>query len=282
MDNKFFPHQGGGTINTKGTYDAPYNFQPDQPVSLDSRTVISEWTNESLQTMTNSDIYAGMQIYCLADKKNRICRWVPGEGKYSGLDCLWDVIHTSDEDAWVDIRDMEVEQPVTLLSDRIAQAELRKWRYSINKTNEYLGFYNLGNSAEEIIKSLNDKDDITLNNILNYLVFNVSKEDDLVISDSAIRTHIINLSKKSETAKKNAVGKNFIIFVPVGGKQISSISFDGGNTNKTTTDAIDKTLKVISINPPYILNNVAYKVYVTIEKLNETELESLSIKLSFT
>ena len=69
MNNKFFPHQGGGSINTKQTYDAPYNYQPDQPVALDSRAVISEWSDDALKSMTNNDIYAGMQIYCLADKK---------------------------------------------------------------------------------------------------------------------------------------------------------------------------------------------------------------------
>lgn len=281
MNNKFFPHQGGGSINTKQTYDAPYNYQPDQPVALDSRAVISEWSDDALKSMTNNDIYAGMQIYCLADKKNRICRWVPGEGKYSGLYCIWDVIHTSDEDAWVDIREMESEQPVTLLSKRIEQAELTKWRFSISDMYQYFGFYNLGDSEEEIIKNLNNEELGTLNQLLNYFIFNSNNDNEMTSFDTKFRNHTADFSSKSEDAKKNAVDKNFIIVIPNDKKQLSTISFDGGETNKTITSAIDKTLKVISTEEPYILNNVAYKIYVVIEKLNEIELDNLSIKLTY-
>ena len=128
---------------------------------------------------------------------------------------------------------------------------------------------------------MNNEESGTLNQLLNYFIFNSNNDNEMTSFDTKFRNHAADFFSKSEDAKKNAVDKNFIIVIPNDKKQLSTISFDGGETNKTITSAIDKTLKVISTEEPYILNNVAYKIYVVIEKLNEIELDNLSIKLTY-
>jgi len=61
MDNKFFPHTTDGSLNIRPSYTFPstFNFSPNTAIALDARSIITEWTNESLITLTKNEIYVG-------------------------------------------------------------------------------------------------------------------------------------------------------------------------------------------------------------------------------
>ena len=159
MDKIYFSHYEGGTYNTKGTVILGYNEVPDQPIALDPRTIIEEWTEKALRSLTFSEVYAGLQVYCLQDRCTRICRWTP-TGIYTAADCVWDTIHTSDEDAWVDVRTMETIKPEELLGDRIARAEIMNYQFNIIESN---GYWTISNNVIE-----NDNYDKIIHDMVMY------------------------------------------------------------------------------------------------------------------
>jgi len=178
MDNRFFPHATDGSLNVRPSYTFPstFNFTPNTPIALDARSIISEWSNEALITMDKDEVYVGQQIYCLADKNYRICRWIPGIGEYTAKNCIWDSLHTDKdtENTWVDIKNYV---PAKTIEEVIAEENKKTWRFGIDGTMTYWGFYKFdGADTPQEVKQQLDNTDI-LNDILKLFVYGATDDD---------------------------------------------------------------------------------------------------------
>lgn len=268
MNKDYFSHYTGGEYNKKSSIVIGYNEYPDQAIALDPRTIINVWTEDALKTMTMNEVYAGLQVYCLEDRMTRICRWVPSAGQYTANDCIWDVIHTSDEDAWVDIRNMEIETPVELLNDRIKEAELKEYQFLISANTKYWGISNnevKNENYEQIIHDivLRDKEPIiagSYSNIINgekTLPVNNYKDKDITKSNNG-KLYILVPSKErlSEGIEVSSVAYSFDESIKLNLKQTLSLNVFNVKTNnldvykydlyvvdkEITNDIIDKLI----------------------------------------
>ncbi len=220
MNKDYFSHYTGGDYNKKNSIAIGYNEYPDQAIALDPRTIINVWSEDALKSMSMREVYAGLQVYCLEDRMTRICRWVPSVGQYTAYDCIWDVIHTSDEDAWVDITNMEVETPVELLNDRIKEAELKEYQFLISANTKYWGISNNeveNDNYEQIIHDIVLKDERIMagsySNISNgekTLVFNDYKADEVTKSvDGKLYIFVPSKERESEGIEVSSVKYSF-------------------------------------------------------------------------
>lgn len=259
MDNKYFPHSKDGDINKLGMNTVAFNFVPNAAISLDPRSVITEWTPESIASLGKKDIYAGMQIYCLADKTTRICRWVPESNlNYTGINCIWDVVY-SDEDAteWIDVKSSS--WTPTDPEDAIKNAESLTWCLlpTITTQQLYIGF----------VDTNNIEDDYTRNNIIKNVIANNN-----IIKYTTYRT-VNNPVAKAVTVPASSKGNYVSVVVPKIGRNIdvNAITLNGSNM---TLNKISKNYEIMSGS----MTPTDFDIYVT----NETIPTSGTVSLSMT
>lgn len=267
MNKDYFSHFTGGDYNKKNSIVIGYNEYPDQAIALDPRTIINVWSEAALKSMSMREVYAGLQVYCLEDRKTRICRWVPSVGQYTANDCIWDVIHTSDEDAWVDIRSMEVETPVELLNDRIKEAELKEYQFLISANTKYWGISNnevTDDNYEQIIHDivLRDKEPIMAgpySNIINgekTLAFNNYKADEVTKSvDGKLYILVPSKERSSEGIIVSSVKYSFDETIKLEFKQKLSL-----NVFNTVSKTLDSYLYDLYVVDKIITNDIINKL----------------------
>lgn len=246
MNQKYFPFYDG---TGEKTQTLPVNFNPKDPVSLDPRDIISEWSEESLKSLYPSDIYNGLKIYDLATRTLHICRWCPSEGSFNGNSCIWDVLHSEGDDKheWVSAFEYEPEDTV---DDKIAKAEQLKWRYSMKFKNTYVSFADNENITDE------------LNNIIINAISKNTEPNDNYISFTytaiATKNKVIkpDFNYYTESAIDKCVDKKIVVICP-------------SNNGQRGTDA--RYVESIKINDVSINTNVST---ITLESYN-SELQEL-------
>lgn len=283
MDKDYFSHYTGGDYNKKNSIVIGYNEFPDQAIALDPRTIINVWSEDALKSMSMREVYAGLQIYCLEDRMTRICRWVPSVGQYTANDCIWDIIHTSDEDAWVDIRSMEVENPVELLNDRIKEAELKEYQFLISANTKYWGISNNeveNDNYEQIIHDivLRNKEPIiagSYSNISNgekILAFNNYKDITKSV-DGKLYILVPSKERSSEGINVSSVKYSFDETIKLEFKQKLSL-----NVFNTVSKTLDSYLYDLYVVENEITNDIINKL---INEADNTNIKVTFVKIKY-
>lgn len=150
IDNQFFPYYGRGELATnKETKEFEYNSRPKFASPSDPRDVISIWSEESLNSFNQNDLYIGMRVYCIEDKTLRVCVWKPSAGNFTGSDCIWDTVlqESSIGDEWIDVTTYV---PAISIDEQIKLKEMTEWEKSISNNVTYWFYYILDTDFSDI------------------------------------------------------------------------------------------------------------------------------------
>ncbi|WQJ53780.1 MAG: hypothetical protein [Wendovervirus sonii] len=274
MDNRYFPHYSGGALNPTETSPIDYNMMPNDPIAMDPRQIITEWSTESLKTLKKSDIYVGQEIYSLQEKNTYICRWIPNAPDFSGNECVWDVNYSSDTtNNWIDVKNYSPKN----IEDKIKEAQATEWSLNLKPELGYWGFFGFDTlDPEEINKQLQNKE--ILNLLLNKIIMNISNPEVLAGQLNALDLtaveHQKSITNKKEIAFDAAKGKIFVMLIP----DIKDKLVQMKSLNINDVKIQDKDLKVFYddlkyLTKEYDYENVKYTIYAyTANKFNDSKL----------
>jgi len=211
MIKRYFPHYSEDGSQTQGFN---FNIMPNMAVSSDPRTIITEWSQDALKTLMNSEVYVGQKIFCQADAADHICLWVPEKGTYTGNDCVWK--EEKLEPDWIDV---STYTPTQSVSELIAEKKATQWKYVLKQYNSYCGFYDFkGDSLKDIVQ-----DPEKLNQMLKQVVMYSDTQNKNYISntypamatkDDARVVFKVSDNPPSTAAKTAAINTRFVVVVP--------------------------------------------------------------------
>lgn len=268
MNQKYFPFYDGTGVKTQ---TLPININPKDPVSLDPRDIISEWSEDSLKSLSPSDLYVGLKIYDLEKRILRICKWIPSEGNFDGNACIWDILYSeNDNHEWINVFDYEHEETI---DEKIDKAESLKWRYSLKYKNTYISFA----AGEDIEPELN-------NIIVNAISKNTEPNDNYMAftySALATKNKVItpDFTNYTSVAIEKCINKKIAIICPANiedrgtdKRSVESIEINGSPIDFT----LQERISLSSYNSDtQSLVDYDFDLYLSNQLFDKSELENI-------
>lgn len=259
MNSKYLVHNGGGVLNPneKGTSAIAFNWGITTPIAADPRTIISIWGEddpEAYGALSGNELYAGLQIYCLNDKKLRLCRWVPeGTTEFNIEDCVWEVLHNDGSVTWTSVEDFVPEKDI---DEQISEKLLTNWKHYVNPNTTYW--------------TICDSEDIDKNEILKNCTGITDNINGTFTALQVKNGKATTLQTGSDPEK--IIGKRVSIVVPNVKSLSADIEVDGN-----AVQCIEKIEKIVYFDTTTTLYNESEsRIIMTSDVVN-----SMNIKVTF-